>query len=231
MIEQDIKIDDLYLDKDLGFVVVESYVSPPVPKYNKIEIPGTSDIIDLTESLSGDIEYEEREINITVANIDGLDTYFTRSSKLMNYIHGQKRKIIFDKDRGFYWVGRLETESNDSNLYGSTIAIKAIVDPYKYESHSSLDAWSWADMDIDGVIVRKYTNLDVPGNLIITGRRKKVVPNFICSNGMAVKYLGNTYSLQMGDNLVGNIRLGEGDHLLEFIGQGVISVDYRGGSL
>ncbi|HZK22915.1 MAG TPA: hypothetical protein VFC62_02295, partial [Atopostipes sp.] len=65
MIEQDIKIDDLYLDKDLGFVVVESYVSPPVPKHNKIGIPGTSDIVDLTESLSGDIEYEEREINIT----------------------------------------------------------------------------------------------------------------------------------------------------------------------
>ena len=231
MIEQDIKIDDLYLDKDLGFVVVESYVSPPMPKYNKIEIPGTSDIIDLTESLSGDIEYEERDINITVANIEGLDTYFTRSSKLMNYIHGQKRKIIFDKDSGFYWVGRLETESNDSNLYGSTIEIKATVDPYKYERHNSLDPWPWDDLNFFDGIIREYASLPVPSSLTITGRRKKVMPIFHCSKAMQVKYLGNTYNLVQGQNSFWDIRLGYGEHTLQFLGTGTVSVEYRGGSL
>lgn len=227
----DVKIGDKWMEKDFGFIFSEKHITPPEPKLSLIEIPGTSEVIDLTEALTGDVEYQEREITITLEHDGGRNTYYSKFSELANYIHGQKMTIVFSKDSGFFWVGRVAVAISEPRFYGSTITLTGRVDPYKYESHSSLDPWSLADMDVDGVIVRKYTNLDVPGNLIIKGRRKKVVPNFICSNGMAVKYLGNTYSLQMGDNLVGNIRLGEGDHLLEFIGQGVISVDYRGGSL
>ena len=48
---------------------------------------------------------------------------------------------------------------------------------------------------------------------------------------MNVSYLGNIYQLASGETVVPDIFIGEGNHVLTFIGSGTVSVDYRGGSL
>lgn len=227
----DVKIGDKWMEKDFGFIFNDKFINAPEPKLSLIEIPGTSETIDLTDSLTGDIEYANRELTITLEHDGGKNSYYSKFSELANYIHGQKMKIIFSKDPGFYWIGRVSVLMSEPRFYGSTVMVTALVDPYKYESHSSLDPWSWEEKNAEGVIVREYINLPAPGSLTIIGRRKKVVPNIICSNPMSVRYRGNSYVMQRGDNLNGNIRLGEGNHLLEFLGSGTVSVDYRGGSL
>jgi hypothetical protein len=94
-----------------------------------------------------------------------------------------------------------------------------------------MEPWLWDSFSFEDGIIRDYYDISVPGTLTITGRRKRVCPKFICSVAMTVSYLGNTYNLAMGENIVPDIFLGEGEHLLAFGGSGTVDVDYRGGSL
>ena len=161
----------------------------------------------------------------------GKDSYYSKFSELSNYAHGRKMKIVFNKDPGFYWIGRVNVTSSEPKFYGSTITITVIVDPYKYEIHNGLQPYTFGELLNPDTIARNYLNLPVPGTLTIIGRRKRVCPKFICSNSMVVSYLENTYPLSTGSNQIPDIYLGEGDHVLTFVGSGTVSVDYRGASL
>ena len=48
---------------------------------------------------------------------------------------------------------------------------------------------------------------------------------------MTVSYNGTTYNLPKGKSQSPDLLLGEGDNVLVFKGNGIVSVDYRGGSL
>ena len=48
---------------------------------------------------------------------------------------------------------------------------------------------------------------------------------------MTITYNGITYSLAAGENKIYSIALGEGEHTLTFEGNGIVSVEYRGGRL
>lgn len=227
----DVKIGEKWLVKDFDFVFNDKTISAPEPKLTIIEVPGTSDVIDLTESITGDIEYQQRKITIKLESGTGKDSYYGKYAKLANYLHGKNMKVIFNKDQGYYWNGRITIASAEPKVYGSTITIIATVDPYKYETQSSLEPWLWDTFSFEDGIIRNYYNITVPGSLTIVGRRKRVCPKFICSGAMTVTYLGNTYKLVTGENIVPDIFLGEGSHVLTFGGTGTVDVDYRGASL
>lgn len=229
----DVKVGDKWLEADFGFYFLKKEISPPEVKTCLVEIPGTSDVIDLTEAISGDIEYKQREITIVIEYIEGKDYYYGKSSQIANHLHGKKLKIIFSKDSGYYWLGRLKVESMTQRIEGqvTTITIKADVDPYKYETQSSLTPWQWDTFSFNDGIIRDYYDITVPGTVTIIGRRKRVCPKIIASTAMTVTYLNNVYSLLAGENVIPDIYLGEGEHVLTFLGSGKVSIDYQGASL
>ncbi|MDO9492669.1 hypothetical protein [Acetobacterium sp.] len=227
----DVTIGAKSLTNDFDFIVSEFYVSPPEPYLVIIPVTGTSDVIDMTESLSGDIEYKQRKISIKTAFAKGKNKAYSQYSKLANYCHGRKMPIVCNRDSGFYWNGRINLDSFEKTFYGGTPIISAIVDPYKYEIQSSMDQWIWDSFSFEDGTIRNYYNIAVPGTITIIGRRKRVCPKFICSGAMTVTYLGNSYNLATGESIVPDIFLGEGSHVLTFSGSGTVSVDYRGASL
>lgn len=211
----DVKIGDKWMEADMGFIFNSKSISPPDPNLVTIEIPGTSDVIDLTESISGDVEYKQRKITIKLESGSGKDSYYGKYSKLANYLHGKKMKIVFNKDQDYYWIGRITVASAEPKVYGSTITISATVDPYKY------------------LVTPHVYGGTVAGSLTVTiaGMRKRVCPKITVSSVMTVSYLGKTYDLSAGENIIPDIFLGEGNHQLTFSGSGTVSVAYQGGSL
>ncbi|MDN5307092.1 MAG: hypothetical protein PWP16_455 [Eubacteriaceae bacterium] len=211
----DVKIGDKWMEADMGFIFNSKSISPPDPNLVTIEIPGTSDVIDLTESISGDIEYKQRSIMIKLESAQGKDSYYSKFAELANYAHGKKMKITFNKDQGYYWIGRITVASAEPKTYGSTITITATVDPYKYK------------------IVPDQYDFTVEGTyeLTLVGSRKRTCPIIMTDTAMTVTYLENTYDLIVGENTILDIFLGEGDHVLTFTGAGIVSVIYDGGSL
>lgn len=211
----DIFLDDISLSENYGLRVLKYSISPPVAKTMIIDIPGTSDYFDLTESISGNVEYQMRTIKVTADLRFSRDQFFSVFSGLSNAITGKRTKIKFSWDPDFYWIGRVEFSDCTNILgYGGQIEMIATVEPYKYE------------------INQQYpVALTLPQTVTLVGLHKHICPVFLCSNEMTVEYLGNTYYLNTGENQILEIFLGPGTHELNFSGTGTVTIDYQGASL
>ena len=212
-------------------------ISSPNPKTNYVDIPEADGSLDLTESLLGEVKYENRTIKFAFVVIEARKRWTSIYSDIMNYLHGQKMNIFLDEDPNHYYVGRLQVDEWESDKKTSTIVIVADCDPYKYEIAGSLDPWEWDPFNFEEDFIREYSDLEVNGvlNFVIYGSRKSVVPSFIVDSeddsGMKVVFKNVTYNLQEGTNRVVNIIIKNGANNLQFIGNGTVSIDYRGGSL
>lgn len=212
-------------------------ISPPEPKTDYVDIPGGDGSLDFTESLFGDVKYKTRILEFTFITLKARKQWTELYSDILDYLHGQRMKIIFDEDPDFYYIGRVSVNEWKSSKAYSTIVINAEVDPYKYEQYSSMEDWEWDSFNFETGIIRDYKDLRVDGSLsvVIDGRRKNVIPEFIVSSddkyGMQVEFEGKTYKLPDGTMRVLNISIKEGSNTLTFTGNGTVSIDYRGGRL
>lgn len=212
-------------------------VSPPLPKVNYIDIPGGDGSLDLTEALTGDVQYQTRKLEFTFITLKARRKWHSLYSEVQGCLHGQRMKIILDEDPAFYYIGRVSVDEWKSSEKYSTIVVSAEVDPYKYERASSLEDWEWDSFNFEEGIIREYRGLVVNGSLDFTilGRRKRVIPSFIVSSaggaGLDVEFEGNVYHLPDGTSRILNIAIGEGYSLLRFTGHGTVDIDYRGGKL
>ncbi len=211
-------------------------ISPPVPKTTYIDIPEADGKLDLTESLAGEIRFENRKITCVFNVIEARKRWSTIYSTILNYLQGQKLRVVFDEDPNHYYIGRWTVDDWDSDKKTSTLTITGDVDPFKHDLASSLEDWIWDTFNFETDYIREYADLEVNGTLEFTvyGSRKTEVPAFIVDSngqGMQVTFKGTTYNLQDGTNRIVNIEIKDGENILTFIGNGTVSIDYQGGSL
>ena len=220
---------------DWGLLLKERpIISPPSVKTSYVDVIGANGSLDLTETMSDDVKYADREITCKFTVKDDRDKWHDICSNIQDYLHGQKMKIILDSDPTFYYEGRCRVDEWASSKVTSSIVIKAVVYPYKYERFSSLEAWKWDEFNFETGIIRDYKDIVVNGEheLIIEGRRMQVVPTLYADGeDMKVEFNGKLYNLPQGQSKILNIILAEGTNVLRFIGYGVVSVEYRGGRL
>lgn len=234
MFEYGVTIGDKHTYKDWGLACTGVEISEPKSKTFFVSVPCRDGGYDLSEFLTGDIKYENREIKVSfIRREKNFSRWHIKASDISDYCHGQRKNIIFDSNPDFYFAGRIEVESEKEFQGVEHFVISADVEPYKKERYSSTEKWVWNTFCFEGGIIRDYKNLKVDGTriLMIPGRREKVVPVFDCSVSMELAFEGHTYSLPAGRSKILDIRLGTGEHYLEFTGNGVVSVEYRGGRL
>lgn len=229
---------DKHSHRDWGLITKSRpVISSPNPKTNYIDIPEADGKLDLTESLSGEVRFENRKITCEFIVIEARKRWTTIYSDILNYLHGQKVKVILDEDPNHYYLGRLTIDSWKSDKKTSTLTITGDVEPYKYDVAGSLDLWEWDVFNFEQDFIREYNDLKVDGSMTFTvyGSRKSSVSEFIVhsedGSGMQVTFKGVTYNLQDGKNRVVNITIKDGANSLTFIGKGTVSIDYHGGSL
>lgn len=216
---------------------------PPAPKTNFVDVPGADWHLDLSTVLTGDIAYEARsgslEFIVDNGQISDYDAkkWASLYSEILNYLHGKFLKATLEDDLGFYYQGRFSVNKWKSDPENSKVTIDYNVSPYKYEAFSSLEDWHWDSFNFETGIIREYKNLKVNGELsfVIVGRRMQVMPSFNVDStdnkGMKVVFNGTTYNLPEGSSRVLGIKTVEGENVLKFIGNGTVSIDYRGGCL
>ena len=228
-----VKIGDRHTYKDWNLILISTDIGFPDPKTETIDIPGADGELDFSEVLTGDISYNNRTISIQLEMVDKFENWRNKISEISNYLHGKKLKIIFDEDPSFYYFGRLSVNDFKSNKSTGTITIEANVEPYKYDLFSSLEDWLWDPFNFDNGIINETNNLQVDGELEvkIVGRRKKVIPKVTCYNELQLLFNGQTYNLPEGTSYSPEIEICEGENILKFIGNGTVTIEYRGGSL
>lgn len=214
---------------------------PPDLKTNYVEVPGTDGVMDLSETLTGEILFKNRKGSISFYVMNGYMPWEQRYSQIMNYLHGQKMNAFLEDDPGFYYEGRFSVNKWASEKSRSEIVIEYDVAPYKIDMYSSADAWLWDPFNFDTGVIRDYSNVLVNGTLNITmyGSRKTTIPNFIATltnpNEPMVltwsKISDMTFTVIDGVNKFPDIKVKDDISTFTITGHGVISIDYRGGSL
>ena len=107
------------------------------------------------------------------------------------------------------------------------------MEPYKYEINSSLEDWLWDPFSFETGVIREYKDLVVNGTLWVTisGLRKVQNLKVTSSAAMTVTFENKDYTVPKGTSELLEVRLIQGENYLLFTGNGIISIDYRGGSL
>lgn len=229
-----VTINDIHMLRDLGLALSRTdCVQPPEPKTNTQDIPGADGLIDLTESLVGRTLYNNRIITMEFGRGFKKNEWPTMYSKVQGLFHGKKVKIIFDDDAEYFYSGRATVSDYNRTQTLGTMTITVSAEPYKYDVFGGLDDWLWDPFNFQTGIIRSYKNLEISGSrsVRIIGRDKIIIPIIISNAAMTVTFNGKSYGIVEGNNKIYDIEIAEGENVLTFTGNGIISIDYRGGIL
>lgn len=228
-----VKFGDIHTYQQWKLILTHTDISFPDIKKETIDIPGADGVLDFTKSLTGDVKYKNRNLVFEFVTGEKYNNWKNLMSEIANYLHGQEFKIILDEDANFYYKGTAVINQFKSDKSLGIITIDCDVEPYKYDINSSNEDWLWDPFNFENGIINETKDLEVNGELevIIFGRRKKVIPKITCENPMQVVFNSETYNLLAGTQKVLNIEICEGKNVLKFIGNGTVSIEYRGGSL
>lgn len=120
-------------------VLLDGYtLEPPEPKTYTVDIPGGNGVIDLTESLTGDVVYKNRKQEFTFAVID-VKNFEKVKTEVSNFLHGRAFDYTMTMDPGYTYHGRFSVDSYSHEAYANGLLgqFKITVDanPYKLKEH------------------------------------------------------------------------------------------------
>lgn len=129
-------VDGVDLTIRFQMILLDGYtLSPPEPKTYTVDIPGGDGVIDLTQALTGDVVYNNRqqEFPFMVVNPDSFERVKTEVS---NFLHGKSFDYQITMDPGYTYHGRFTVTEYSHALYAypglvGTFTIKIDADPYK----------------------------------------------------------------------------------------------------
>lgn len=172
--------------KDYGLVINNtSTVEAPSPKTNFVDVPGSSTRLDLTETLTGQVEYNSRSVSFTLGKLLEPEKWPALYREFLNAYQGKEVKVILDDEPEYYYQGRAElTDFTRSQMLGS-FKFTVNADAYKYEVYDSTEDWPWDTFNFEtGVLREDYSDIEVSSsaNKFIEGSLIPVVPVFIVSD-------------------------------------------------
>jgi hypothetical protein len=129
-------VDGADLYERFGLVLTEdSEIEPPEPKTYEVDIKGGNGSIDLTEALTGDVAYDNRDITLNLVAV-GVEDFARLRTKVHNYLHGKRLPFSFSFDPGYTYTGRFKIKSwQVSGVDAVTAEISVTADPYKLKEH------------------------------------------------------------------------------------------------
>lgn len=129
-------VDGVDLTIRFQMALLDGYtLSPPEPKTYTVDIPGGDGVIDLTQSLTGDVAYKNRQqtFPFMVVNPDSFERVKTDVS---NFLHGKSFDYQMTMDPGYTYHGRFTVTEYGHTLYSypglvGIFSIKVEAEPYK----------------------------------------------------------------------------------------------------
>lgn len=217
---------------DFGLVMTKKVISKAEPKLNLIEVPASSEMIDLSEAVSGGMTYNQRTISLEFQkSVEGVEQAALYSN-ILEYWNSSRVKIIFDDEISYYWSGRATAElTNEGRRV--VVTVEAIVEPYKLDIQATDEDWLWDPFDFEFGYITEGKDVVVSGtrSVYVNGLTKRTYPTIISSAPMEVTFDGVTYPLKAGINAIYDLIIKQGENELTFTGNGVVTIQYRGGLL
>lgn len=200
---------------DWSIVLTKAEIPLPSVKTASVDIKGANGILDLSEVLTGDVCYSNRNIKLTFAMMEDED-YYSTVSQIANYLHGKKITMKLTNDDEYFYSGRAVINQWDYSPGKGSLVIEMGADPFKYSVTES----------------NVFVNLNNETKLLtLPNKRMRVAPTLIVTGSVTMTFEGNTYTLQAGEQQLLNFVLSEGDNTVSFSGTGSVKITYRQGAL
>lgn len=120
-----------------GLVLKEYPIfTAPTVKKKLVEVPGSDVVLDLTESLTGKVQYGTRKGVFEFTVMGGRSRWPAVYTALLNDLHGKRMEITLDDDLNYYYTGRVEVSDWQSDKTTATIVLTAEVEPHKKQKHT-----------------------------------------------------------------------------------------------
>lgn len=132
-------VNNVDLTETYRIILLDGYtLEPPSPKTYTVDIPGGNGVIDLTEALTGDVAYENRNQEFTFALIYPED-FEAVKTKLSNFLHGQSYDYKMTMDPEYTYHGRFTVSSYEHAMCANGILgqIKINIDANPYKTKES----------------------------------------------------------------------------------------------
>lgn len=120
-------------------ILIDGYeLDPPEPKTYTVDIPGGNGVIDLTESLTNDVVYDNRKQKFTFKLIYP-ENFEKIKTQISNLLHGKAFDYTMTMDPEYTYHGRFTVESYSHDAYADGILGEIVVsidaNPYKIKTH------------------------------------------------------------------------------------------------
>ena len=232
-------INGLHTYKDFGLVIGNTdVVGSPAVKTTIIDVPGSSNRIDLTEALTGKPEYESRTLKMELGCLHPISEWANRFSDFMNMYHGKKVQVILDSEPDYCYEGRAEVSGLSRNRTLGTFTMTIDCDAYKHDISDSLGNWLWDSFNFETGEIRDYSAIEVSGskNMLIHGSKMPVVPVFHVSELSAsatnyIRFNSVRYNIVEGRNRFAGLVIPVEGGRVYFYGTYKVDIEFRGGSL
>ena len=207
-------IDKFNTFLDWRLILTAKSVTPPQAKTKYVSIDGMSGTLDLSESLTGEITYNDRTVTASFLATEGV---FKDRSKLIRDIvsklHGKKVKIIEPDDTDHYFYGRVTVKNIGNDKAYGKIELEAVCDPWRYSINDSVRRIDLNNQTVEAVI----NNNGV----------KTLCPEITVSGSVNLKFNGGQVALTNGSYKISDLRLYSGVNIIEVSGEGVITFTYK----
>lgn len=200
---------------DWRLILTAKTVTPPVPKTNYVKIAGMSGTLDLSESLTGGITYEDRTVTATFWTSEGSRKEREKQLRdIVSVLHGKKIKIIEPDDPDHYFLGRVTVKSVKNISPYAEFTINCACDPWRYAINDTVRL-----VDVNS---QSVTDIIIHNNGV-----KTLNPTITVSGSVDITYNGVKTSLTDGTFKISDIKLRQGVNIIGVSGKGSITFTYK----
>lgn len=210
-------IDKYNTAEDWGLTLTSKETPPPEAKTNYVSLDGMHGALDLSESLTGEVTYNDRTVSATFMCSEG--TFYERVHLLQDIItalHGKKVRIVEPDDPGHYFVGRVHiTPTVGTNAY-MELEMSAICEPWRYAEFET----------------RRYVGVTSNTEVVLYNNGVKTLsPTIEVAGNVTLSFEGKSQTLTAGVYKITDLRLRHGATLVGVSGSGSVVFTYREATL
>lgn len=193
------------LTERFRLILVDGYeLEPPSPKTYTVDIPGGDGVIDLTDTLTGNVAYNNRtqKFSFALMNMKGVNNvsiqeFERQKTEIMNFLHGKAFDYQMTMDPDYTYHGRFTVSSHAQSMYsnGRLGAIEITIDaePYKLKRNCT------------------YKLNATGGKLFrLESGRKPVHPTLECAEPCQVTWDGNQFVVPAGTYRLNDVTFQDG---------------------
>lgn len=207
-----VKINDVDIYDEYKIVLEDFVIGMPAPKIITVSIPGRDGDLDMSEALTGFVNYNDREIQLSFGITGTEEEIEVKRNKLMSLISGKKVRLEFSHLTG-HFKGRCEVKAISREKLHYLVEAVVSAFPYRLDNEETIKT-------INLTSSRK--------NIEIINKQMPVKPIVEVSNNAEIKFKNKTFTLDTGTHILDSY-LDDGVNIFKVKGSGNIKIKFRKG--